>query len=282
MILLTASNKSSGSAAVPADRRNSAPAETGSNPGPTLYRQEDDPFLDGVLLDLTAESAPIEEAPPEPIPEAPRPGPEVAPVAPDLIADEPLEPEASEPRRRFRVPVLGISLFALFVAAGAAYSSLRMPIGPGPEATPPAAAEPAAGEGGIVTADLAIPEIDKSQDRLRETEWPAPPPLAPIPGAVSTAALPPPPMPAASAPSPEFTGSIPPPAAAGSATSAVARTAVNMRSGPDRNSPVVSIVAAGTPVEVRSCDFWCDVVVSGQSGWIYQDYLDGPIERRVQ
>jgi hypothetical protein len=85
-------------------------------------------------------------------------------------------------------------------------------------------------------------------------------------------------------PSPEVTGSIPPPQVPGASgtSGVVARTAVNMRSGPDRNSPVVTVVAAGTPVEVRSCDYWCEVVVSGQQGWIYQDYLDGPIDRRVQ
>jgi uncharacterized protein YraI len=101
---------------------------------------------------------------------------------------------------------------------------------------------------------------------------------------MSAAAVDPPatvPQVAPAAPSPEFTGSIPPQAPSGAA-GVTARTAVNMRSGPDRNSPVVTVVAAGTPVEVRSCDYWCEVVVAGQPGWIYQDYLDGPIDRRVQ
>ena len=285
MILLTAHNKSGEGALVPGDERNSSPLATRApSAAATHHRREDDPYLDGMLLDLTAEST-IDLGPPEPKIVDPTGQFARMEVAPDLSAVEAEADEAGAgvraeaPRGRRRIPVLGLSIFALMVAGGAAYSSLRMPIGDATSAAPPAAAEPSQPAAEIVTATLAVAEPDKEQARLPEAEWPAPPPLAPVPGAVSAAALPPAPL--AGAPSPaEAAGSLTGPS--GGAIGAVARTAVNMRSGPDRSSPVVSVVAAGTPVEVRSCDFWCDVVVAGEAGWIYQDYLDGPIDRRVQ
>lgn len=247
------------------------------------YRREDDPFLDELLLELTAVTTMIEPAPAEPKVEPrlePRPQPRRN-RAPEVAADEAIEVEEAAPRRR-RVPVLGISLFALLVAVGAAYSSLRTPIGDAVSVAAPVAGAvapaEAAGADLPVLAAATVIDADKVQERL--PEWPAPPPLSTVPGGISVATLPPALAPGATSPSFETTGSIP--VAPTSLAGAVARTAVNMRSGPDRNSPVVSVVAAGTPVEVRSCDFWCSVVVAGQQGWIYQDYLDGPIERRIQ
>ncbi len=282
MTLLTAS-KSPPGGSVPASRGEfSRSVAEGS--GPVPYRREDDPFLDEMLLELTAVTTVIEPAPAEPRVEPrlePRPEQPRGSRAADIVADEAMEVEEAAPRGR-RIPVLGISLFALLVAAGAAYSSLRTPIGDAASVAVPAgaAAVPAPASGGDLPAlaTTTVVEADKVQERL--PEWPVPPPLSAVPGATSVAALPPAIVPGASSPSFETTGSTP--SASSALAGAVSRTAVNMRSGPDRNSPVVAVVAAGTPVEVRSCNFWCDVVVAGRQGWIYQDYLDGPIERRIE
>jgi hypothetical protein len=262
-------------------------------PGLELYRQEDDPFLNGVLLDLSAED--VSERIVEPEAEPRRQS-----VEPPSMASEPMtDAEPPSERRERRIPVLGISLFALFVAAGAAYSSLRMPVGDGAVAAASApAAETDAAPVQPATAGADLAASDKVQDRIPEGTWAPPPPLSPVPSRVATtatqfaagtqfpaAAPAAPTVPAAapampaSAPSPEMTAAIPA-APSVSSAAAVARTAVNLRSGPDRSSTVVMVVAAGTPVEVLSCDYWCNVEVSGQRGWIYQDYLDGPIRRQ--
>lgn len=61
---------------------------------------------------------------------------------------------------------------------------------------------------------------------------------------------------------------------------ATARDYVNLRTGPSNGSSVVTVIAAGSAVEVIRCNYWCQVQVGGQTGWIYQDFLDGPIDRR--
>jgi hypothetical protein len=53
------------------------------------------------------------------------------------------------------------------------------------------------------------------------------------------------------------------------------RSAVSMRAGPDRRSEVVGTVPADGPVQVVSCDGWCEVVYNGRRGFIYQTFLDG-------
>ena len=57
-------------------------------------------------------------------------------------------------------------------------------------------------------------------------------------------------------------------------TPATANSWVNMRSGPDNDAAIITVVAAGAEVSVMGCNFWCEVVVDGQQGWIYQDFLD--------
>ncbi len=61
---------------------------------------------------------------------------------------------------------------------------------------------------------------------------------------------------------------------------ATARDYVNLRTGPSNGSSVVTVIAAGSAVEVIRCNYWCQVEVGGQTGWVYQDFLDGPIDRR--
>lgn len=270
MSLLTAS-KSANGGQVPVPATKNAGVGNPNAERFSTYRPEDDPFLNGMLLELTAEETTVDEvAPPEPRPGPARKWGRGGGVLDEQI-EEAIEEAVSEPRRKRRIPVFGLSLFALFVAAGAAYSSLRMPIGDESAAATPvvgAVAIPSAGVDSAPATAVAEADIDKAQERL--PEWPAPPPLTPVsptaaPLSVGVADL---------EARPEVNS------VAGAA--AVARTAVNMRSGPDTSAPVLTVVAAGTPVEVRACDFWCDVVVGGQEGWIYQDYLDGPIERRVR
>ena len=53
------------------------------------------------------------------------------------------------------------------------------------------------------------------------------------------------------------------------------RSAVSMRSAPDRGSEVVGVVPADGSVQVVSCDGWCEVVYEGRRGFIYRTFLDG-------
>jgi Bacterial SH3 domain len=53
------------------------------------------------------------------------------------------------------------------------------------------------------------------------------------------------------------------------------RSAVSMRAGPDRRAEVVGTVPADGPVQVVSCDGWCEVVYNGRRGFIYMTFLDG-------
>lgn len=70
---------------------------------------------------------------------------------------------------------------------------------------------------------------------------------------------------------PAATGAVSP---AGGVTVTTA-TWVNLRSGPSNESAVITVVPSGARVEVVACDLWCEVVYEGQSGWIYQDLLEG-------
>src|SRR5690606_27475803 len=54
-----------------------------------------------------------------------------------------------------------------------------------------------------------------------------------------------------------------------------ATTWVNMRAGPGTDDPVVAVVEPGAAVEVVACENWCEVIVNGQRGFIYNDYLAG-------
>lgn len=58
------------------------------------------------------------------------------------------------------------------------------------------------------------------------------------------------------------------------AREAVVKRDVNMRAGPNTSEPVVTIVSGGSPIEVISCNGWCEVVYEGKRGWIYKDFLE--------
>jgi hypothetical protein len=48
---------------------------------------------------------------------------------------------------------------------------------------------------------------------------------------------------------------------------------VNMRAGPSNGQPVLATIPRGSAVEVIGCRAWCEVIVSGQRGWIYKGFL---------
>lgn len=49
--------------------------------------------------------------------------------------------------------------------------------------------------------------------------------------------------------------------------------AVNMRSGPRKGAGVLTVVPAGSPVQVLSCNGWCQIAYNGRKGFIYKSYL---------
>jgi len=57
-------------------------------------------------------------------------------------------------------------------------------------------------------------------------------------------------------------------------TSARITSAVNMRSGPDKGTKVIGVVPVGAPVQVVSCDGWCQIVYNKRRGFIYKTFLD--------
>jgi hypothetical protein len=56
-------------------------------------------------------------------------------------------------------------------------------------------------------------------------------------------------------------------------TSARIRRAVNLRSGPNKRTKVIGVLPVGAPVQVVSCDGWCEVVYNKRRGFIYQTFL---------
>ena len=59
------------------------------------------------------------------------------------------------------------------------------------------------------------------------------------------------------------------------AGSARVTAAVKLRSGPTKGSGVLTVVPAGSAVNVLSCDGWCQVSYNGQTGWVYKNFLAG-------
>lgn len=58
------------------------------------------------------------------------------------------------------------------------------------------------------------------------------------------------------------------------ALDAVARTAVNVRSGPGKSNDIVDVLNAGEAVEVTECQKgWCYVQHTGSDGWVGRSFL---------
>ncbi len=59
------------------------------------------------------------------------------------------------------------------------------------------------------------------------------------------------------------------------AGSARVTAAVKLRSGPTKGSGVLTVVPAGSAVNVLSCNGWCQVSYNGRTGWVYKNFLVG-------
>jgi len=114
------------------------------------------------------------------------------------------------------------------------------------------------------------------QGAAAQDETPPPPPPAHAPAQPAQAASP------ANTPPPESA-----PAAAAvthNAAPAVAHTNVNLRNGPGTTYTVVTLIPAGSSVEVSGCkNGWCQVVFMGQNGYIIESSIapsaSGPARR---
>ncbi|MGD9737945.1 MAG: SH3 domain-containing protein [Bauldia sp.] len=210
-----------------------------------------------------AAPAPTETvAPAAEAPATPAPAVEAAAPAPAVV-----DPFAAEPRTVAVVPIPADNIPPTAPAE---------PATPAADALRPATPPPAAAADRVDTTPQPI-------DLLTQTplaEAPATPPEpAPAPAEPAAAAPAREPVAAAPAPAPAPTPAPAPVQAAAApptgGTVAVANTWVNMRAGASSGSPVVRVVSPGTAVTVVSCDGWCEVVVDGATGWIYQDFLRG-------
>jgi hypothetical protein len=69
---------------------------------------------------------------------------------------------------------------------------------------------------------------------------------------------------------------VPEPKAATAAVRRKVTTHVNMRSGPDNNASVVTVVPAGGAVQViGGCKYWCEVSFDGKKGFVYKSFIGG-------
>lgn len=123
------------------------------------------------------------------------------------------------------------------------------------------AAAPATTAG--VAAAAAVPLVEKADERVPPTE--AVPPLTTDVRPVTT-------QPVAETTAPAAATAEPAPAGP---TGVTATTWVNMRAGAGADEAVVAVVEPGAVVEVVACENWCEVVVNGQRGFIYNEYLAG-------
>lgn len=94
-------------------------------------------------------------------------------------------------------------------------------------------------------------------------------------GAAAQGAAPPPPPPAAQGGPPEPEQNGPPPeqhAPPGpGASTAVTHSSVNLRNGPGTSYTVVTLIPAGSSVEVNDCKSgWCQVTFDGNNGYIIE------------
>lgn len=65
-------------------------------------------------------------------------------------------------------------------------------------------------------------------------------------------------------------------AAAAHAAPGYSTANVNLRTGPDTEYPSVGVIPEGSPVNVQGClsdESWCDVIWSGNRGWVFSEYL---------
>jgi hypothetical protein len=88
-------------------------------------------------------------------------------------------------------------------------------------------------------------------------------------------APPPPGLPPGAAPPPD--AAAPPPPGAGAPPPAVIGTNVNLRQGPGTTYTVITLIPAGSPVNVGGCKGgWCQISYQGQNGYIIATALAPP------
>ena len=78
----------------------------------------------------------------------------------------------------------------------------------------------------------------------------------------------------------EETAAIPPAAEKPASLPNVSRTApvrsaVNMRSRPQKGASVLTVIPARANVGIVDCDVWCHVVYEGRSGYVFRDFVEG-------
>jgi hypothetical protein len=89
--------------------------------------------------------------------------------------------------------------------------------------------------------------------------------------------LPPQPPPPGAAPPPDAAAPPPPPGTAGGPPPAVTGSNVNLRQGPGTTYSVITLIPAGSPVDVSGCKGgWCQVSFQGQNGYIIATALGPP------
>ncbi len=99
--------------------------------------------------------------------------------------------------------------------------------------------------------------------------------MAVLHGAAAQGGAPPPPPPGQGAP-PEQNAPPPPPPGqnappAPGASTAVTHSSVNLRNGPGTSYTIVTLIPAGSSVEVNDCKSgWCQVTFSGNNGYIIE------------
>lgn len=69
------------------------------------------------------------------------------------------------------------------------------------------------------------------------------------------------------------------PAVAEASVFGVARTNVNMRTGPGVSFARITVVPAGAPIRVFDCGSWCRVSYSGAVGWVSARYIASEFPR---
>jgi uncharacterized protein YraI len=62
-------------------------------------------------------------------------------------------------------------------------------------------------------------------------------------------------------------------ASSAEAVPGVATGNVNMRTDATVNSPRITTIPAGAPVEVHGCPSWCQVTYNGRTGWVSSNYI---------
>jgi hypothetical protein len=177
---------------------------------------------------------------------------------------------------------------------GASTATAEAPVAPAPPVAKPdgfgqvdvkGAGATDTAEGGIETGSVSVAKADESPQAKpadeptespgsgvkTESDGSESPPAATSP-APAEAVAPPEAPPSKASPTQSIeTGSIVKSPAAGR----IARmlSDANMRSGPGNSHPVLVAVPRGTAVELISCRHWCEVIVGGQRGWVYKDFV---------